>query len=78
MFAGSVTVTTEESKGWTMPRRDQFKSETEWLEHLHLWFAGMALQGLLNRGDELRTLVSCGEAYEFADAMLAEREKGKK
>lgn len=39
------------------------------------WFAGMALQGLVANGSESRTLVVVGEAYAFADAMLAERNK---
>ncbi len=31
-----------------MPKRDEFKTEAEWLAHLRLWFAGMALQGLVS------------------------------
>ncbi len=31
-----------------MPLRSQFETEKEWLDHLLLWFAGMALQGMLS------------------------------
>ena len=30
-----------------MPKRHEFKSEAEWLEHLRIWFAGMVMPALL-------------------------------
>jgi len=36
------------------------------------WFAGMALLARLSRG---QSISAAEEAYEFADAMLAERER---
>lgn len=63
-----------------MPIRSQFKTEEEWLEHLHLWFTGMALMG---RTAAIKDWMDLNEiakmvakvTYVFADAMLKEREK---
>ncbi len=56
-----------------MPKRDEFKTEAEWLEHLRLWFAGMALQGWIASFAGSEGIVvpekSANLAYELADAM---------
>jgi len=33
-----------------VPIRSDFKHESDWLEHLRLWFAGQALNGMLAAG----------------------------
>ena len=62
-----------------MPKRYEFKTKTEWLEHLRLWFAGMALQGsrtIIPAKIEWCTAQEVAAAsYAVADAMLSEREK---
>jgi hypothetical protein len=59
-----------------VPIRSDFKNESDWLEHLHMWFAGQALTGMLAAGqiwsnignpiDEWAT-----RAYDLASAMTA-------
>lgn len=39
------------------------------------WFAGMAMQGLLVRYGDQSALGCAGLSYEYADAMIEEREK---
>lgn len=65
-----------------MPRRSQFATEAEWLEHLRLWFAGQALGALVAfAGRDAKTTWDentpeiVDTAYAIADAMLAERER---
>ena len=42
------------------------------------WFAGQALAGIATRGSVLPYNEDAEMAYRWADAMLAEREKGKR
>ena len=62
-----------------MPNRPDFETEEEWLEHLRLWFAGMfmnALESSLPIWHGNYAIIA-ESSYYMADAMLAEREKGK-
>jgi hypothetical protein len=71
-----------------MPKRHEFKTEAEWLEHLRLWFAGMALQGwcstmqdknariwVKEEGVQSVLSITASACYRYADAMLTERTK---
>lgn len=63
-----------------MPIRDQFKTEKEWLEHLRLYFAGLALIGMLKDSVRTEELINTytSRAYQYADAMLKAREEAAK
>ena len=65
--------------------RPGFENSLPYYEGMTLrdWFAGMALQGQLSlkevqqaiAADTLTALVLAGSSYEYADAMLAARER---
>lgn len=74
-----------------MPLRHQFETEAEWLEHLRMYFAAKAMQGLMSVPDErvYRTpnqqtyeewqagiyAKDAATCYAMADAMLKAREQ---
>jgi hypothetical protein len=58
-----------------MPIRAQFETESEWIDHLRMWFAGQALASL-GRDKTLSPVVFdkvSTWAYALADSMLAAR-----
>ena len=60
-----------------MPIRTQFEAESEWLDHLRIWFAGQALAGMLaNPNCGLSNGSLARRSYNIADAMLAARKGG--
>jgi hypothetical protein len=67
-----------------MPIRHEFATEAAFEEALRNWFAGQALGGFVaapsliheaNSKDDNAASVIAAWSYQFADAMLAEREK---
>jgi hypothetical protein len=66
-----------------VPKRSDFKTYEEWIEHLRFWFAGQALVGMIassplcDRTDpkQVNKPKWARQAYDFADAMLAARKE---
>ncbi len=58
-----------------MPIRDHFNCDEDWIEHMRLWFAGMALQGMLADSHMIGIEAYAARAYKYADAMIAEKDK---
>jgi len=67
----------KEDGGAAFPHRDWFDEKPDCTGmSLRDWFAGMALQGLVTENrSSFGFEVITKEAYQFADAMIKEREK---
>ena len=59
-----------------MPLRNQFDSEAEWMQHMRMYFAAKAMQGICAHHDTWGFIVDeiVGQSYAIADSMLAARE----
>jgi hypothetical protein len=55
-----------------MPIRSDFKSERDWLEHLHIWFAGQALNGMLAAGQTFSNTTNMNEWSRLAFVLGSE------
>ena len=54
-----------------MPLRAQFDTEAEWLDHLRLWFAAVAMRTIKMTPYSPKAMSIC--AYQLADEMIAAR-----